>query len=128
MSYEHNKNLLGITAKWETFQLKKKASNQKPLLIPIAFNGKALHLSTFIVIIFFSDSVPCLHEIQSMKYLQLVLQMLPVLPKPLPAFSPGPPSFPCHRRIVLVLFNSGLLCFSPPFVFLPAFFLLPGLS
>lgn len=50
-------------------------------MIPIAFNGKALYLSTFIVIIFFSDSVPCLCEIQSMKYLQLVLQMLPVLPK-----------------------------------------------
>lgn len=50
-------------------------------MIPIAFNEKALHLSPFIVVIFFSDSVPCLPEIQSMKYLQLVLQMLPTLPK-----------------------------------------------
>lgn len=51
-------------------------------MIPIAFNEKALHLSTFIAVSeFFSDSVQCLHEIQPMKYSQLVLQMLPKLPK-----------------------------------------------
>lgn len=41
---------------------------------------------------------------------------------------PGPPSFSFHNRVVLVLFNSALLCFSPPFVFLSVLFLLPDLT